>query len=259
MHDCVILHLYTILGAIPVLTQLDTGMHDLISGLGKPGESVARLVLAAVLGGIIGLEREIRGHEAGLRTFMLVAAGSALAMIVSIGFADWQGAVPPEPGVSIQIDPARIAYGVMTGVGFLGAGTILRRGSKVRGLTTAAGIWSVAALGLAAGYGLYAVSVVATFLMLLTLVALAYVQPWIPVLHSRRIRVEMATHAEGPDEFRRFLREHGMRVRRIVLEQRGKQTIRLDAYVQYYRFRRIQRLTTTLLSHPHWTLVKIQL
>lgn len=259
LHHAMMFHVVSVLGTMPVLTQLDVGIHELISSFGEPGEAVARLILAAVLGGMIGLEREIQGHEAGLRTFMLVAAGSALAMIVSIAFADWEGAVPAGSGASLQIDPARIAYSVMTGVGFLGAGTILRRGSRVKGLTTAAGIWSVAALGLAVGYGLYVVSILATVLMLLTLVALACVQPWIPVLHSRRIHIEMPADPQGPDELRRFLREHGMQVRRLILEKGGKQTILIDAHVEYYRSSRIHLLTQSLLTHPRWVLVRIQL
>lgn len=116
-----------------------------------------RLVLAAVLGGIIGFQRERSGKEAGLRTHILICAGAALLTIVSIyGF----------PGS----DPARIAAGIVTGIGFIGAGVILHRsGGETVGLTTAATIWAVSGIGLAAGAGMYIISVVATVLFLLVL------------------------------------------------------------------------------------------
>ena len=97
------------------------------AGFDWPAEYVARLLLACVCGGLIGLERELRGRQAGFRTNLLVCVGSALTMLISITFASrsW----PHDPDVTIRIDPARIAYGIMTGVGFLGAGTIVKNGS----------------------------------------------------------------------------------------------------------------------------------
>jgi putative Mg2+ transporter-C (MgtC) family protein len=125
--------------------------------MGTEIEMVLRLVLALVLGGVIGFQRERSGKEAGLRTHILICSGAALFTVVSIyGF----------PGS----DPARIAAGIVTGIGFLGAGVILHRsGGEVVGLTTAATIWAVAAIGLAAGAGLYIISVVATVLTLVIL------------------------------------------------------------------------------------------
>lgn len=244
--------------ALPLLTTIEQSAHAWLASFGEPGEAVARLILAAVLGGLVGLEREIRGHEAGLRTFMLVAAGSALAMIVSTAFAGWSAATPATPAASLQIDPARVAYGVMTGVGFLGAGTILRRGSRVQGLTTAAGIWSVAALGLAVGFGLYVVSVLATLLTLGTLVVLSFVQPFLPVQHTRRVWVRLPREPECLDALRQFLRDHGMKTRRLTVARGGRQTVVADAQIQYFGSHRIEELTRALLTHPQWSLVKIR-
>ena len=113
-------------------------------------ELVMRLVLAAALGSVIGFERERLSWAAGLRTHMLVCVGSTLIMIVSaFGFADVLGS-----SEHIVLDPSRIAAQVVSGIGFLGAGPILLRGEIVRGLTTAASLWSVAAIGLAVGGGL---------------------------------------------------------------------------------------------------------
>jgi putative Mg2+ transporter-C (MgtC) family protein len=130
------------------------------------GESLLRLALAAALGGLIGLERELREREAGLRTHLLVALGSALFTIVgAYGFHDFLNT-----GASVvRADPTRIAAQIVTGIGFLGAGAIIRQGISVRGLTTAATLWVVAAVGLAAGAGYYSVAVITTALVLVAL------------------------------------------------------------------------------------------
>jgi putative Mg2+ transporter-C (MgtC) family protein len=129
-------------------------------------ESLLRLALAAVLGGLIGVERELREREAGLRTHLLVALGSALFTIVgAYGFHDFL-----ESGQSVvRADPTRIAAQIVTGIGFLGAGAIIRQGFSVRGLTTAATLWVVAAVGLAAGAGYYSAAVITTALVLIAL------------------------------------------------------------------------------------------
>lgn len=125
-------------------------------------------MVAAALGAAIGLEREYREQEAGLRTHMLVAMGAALFTIVSAyGFHDALSHSGPK--VLIRLDPSRIAAQIVSGIGFLGAGAIIRNGLAVRGLTTAASLWLVAAIGMAAGASLYAGAVVATALTLFAL------------------------------------------------------------------------------------------
>lgn len=124
---------------------------------------LARLLLATILGGIIGFERESRGRAAGFRTHILVCLGSALIMMISIYiFELYKG--------TVGIDPGRIAAQVVTGIGFLGAGTILRSGATVKGLTTAASLWAVAGIGLAVGCGFYFASLATTILVFVTLV-----------------------------------------------------------------------------------------
>ncbi len=126
-------------------------------------EIIFKLALAAVLGGLIGLERESLNRPAGLRTYTLVSVGSALAMVVSID-------IYLQYYHSVQADPGRIAAQVVSGIGFLGAGTIMKEGATVRGLTTAAGLWVVACIGLAVGAGLYVPALVTTLLILFVLI-----------------------------------------------------------------------------------------
>lgn len=124
-----------------------------------------KLMLSLLLGGIVGFERKRKGQVAGARTFALISMGATLAMIVSIYI--------PQVYLGLKNgDPGRVAAQVITGVGFLGAGAIIQTKGSVRGLTTAAGIWMVAALGLAVGVGLYLVATISTILILFTLVSL---------------------------------------------------------------------------------------
>ncbi|QGT99207.1 Mg(2+)-transport-ATPase-associated protein MgtC [Candidatus Syntrophocurvum alkaliphilum] len=126
-------------------------------------EIIFRLTLACILGGLIGLERESLNRPAGLRTYTLVCVGSALAMVVSLDMYY-------QYYHTVNADPGRIAAQVVSGIGFLGAGTILREGATVRGLTTAAGLWVVACIGLAVGAGLYVPAIATTILILFILI-----------------------------------------------------------------------------------------
>jgi len=127
---------------------------------------ILRIAAAAVLGGIIGLDREYRAKDAGFRTHFLVALGSALFMILSkYGFGDIL------KSDNVSLDPSRIASQVVTGIGFIGAGTIIFQKQMVRGLTTAAGLWVTSAIGLTCGAGMYMLALVATVLSLLCLEA----------------------------------------------------------------------------------------
>ncbi len=133
-----------------------------------------RLVLALLLGGAIGLERESQGRPAGLRTHILVCLGSVIIMLASQSMAILSQDLAPTARVSV--DPGRIAAGIVTGIGFLGAGAILRIGDLVRGLTTAGCIWFVAGLGIVIGQGLYSLAIVATIASLVVLLALSRVE-----------------------------------------------------------------------------------
>lgn len=136
-------------------------------------DALGRLALAAALGSIIGLEREFREREAGLRTHLLVSLGSALFTIVSaFGFHD---VLSHDPQAVVRLDPSRIAAQIVSGIGFLGAGAIIRQGLSIRGLTTAATLWVVAAIGMAAGAGFYSVAIITTVVALVALWPLRYI------------------------------------------------------------------------------------
>src|SRR3954470_18259695 len=171
------------------MDSFDNWIHGWLMLGGWATEAVFKLILAAVLGGLVGFERELRGREAGFRTNILVGLGCALLMIVSTRFASIPWLV--EGQYAINVDPARIAYGVMTGIGFLGAGAIIKHFNGVRGLTTAAGLWCVAAIGLSCGLGLYIVSIMAAGLVLGALALLNSVEKRLPRRRHRRLILRM--------------------------------------------------------------------
>lgn len=137
-------------------------------------EMITRLVVASVLGALIGLEREVHGRPAGFRTHLLVSLGSCLFVLTSIyfykSFGNFSGSGP------VGVDPGRVAAQVVTGIGFLGAGAIIREKGSIRGLTTAACLWVVAAIGVACGVGLFAVAATVTLIALLSLMCLKRVE-----------------------------------------------------------------------------------
>lgn len=147
-------------------------------------EFIFRVFIAALLGGMIGFEREYRAKEAGLRTHFLVAMGSALFMIVS------QYGFNAVLGTSITLDPSRVAAQVVSGIGFIGAGTIIFQKHVIKGLTTAAGLWVTSAIGLACGSGLYLLSVASTLLVLLCLETIFFI---LMRIGSRTISVTIST------------------------------------------------------------------
>ncbi|HLE58829.1 MAG TPA: MgtC/SapB family protein [Candidatus Limnocylindria bacterium] len=143
-----------------------------------------RLVVGLLLGAAIGFERELRGHSAGLRTHALVSLGAALFTVISAyGFS------------GEAVDPTRIAAQIVSGIGFIGAGTILQHRGSVRGLTTAASLWSVAAIGMAAGAGLLGMAVIGTVLILVVLSVL----DWVEAVAARWVKPREAGAPPGHD------------------------------------------------------------
>lgn len=152
------------------------------------GELLVRILLGTLLGGVIGFERDLHGRPAGLRTHSIVALASATFMVISTRFTSFQNYLP---GQLVETDPSRIAASVVSGIGFLGAGAILRTGITIRGLTTAAGLWLVAAIGMAAGGGMYVVAVFVTALGLAALTLLRRLEDRGETIARQRVTVTM--------------------------------------------------------------------
>ncbi len=189
----------------------------------------ARLAVAAALTGVIGLERELRERAAGLRTHMLVGVGSALFTIVSA--YGWTDFVFSREGGTI-LDPTRVAAQIVTGIGFLGAGAIIRQGISVRGLTTAAGLWVVAAIGMAAGAGFYSAALIATGIVMVGLGPFRWVEAGPLMRRLRRggrvLEIDLRPgQAVGP--VLDALEERRARVTRIELgDEEDRRQLRLE-------------------------------
>lgn len=149
-------------------------------------EIVGRLVLALVLGLGVGIDRTLRGRPAGFRTHALVSLASCLLMLITVYEEHW---FPEVAQARVTIDPTRMAQGVMTGIGFIGAGAILREGVTVRGLTTAASVWTTAALGLLVGIGFFFPAILGAVLSILMLSAFRLVEDRIPTYFHARLSI----------------------------------------------------------------------
>ena len=174
--------------------------------------SVFKLLLSLVLGSIVGFERKRKGQSAGLRTFALISMGATLAMLISIY-------VPQEYLGLKNGDPGRIAAQVISGIGFLGAGAIIQMKGSVKGLTTAAGIWMVATLGLAVGVGMYLVSIVATALILFILVQLERIEHKVNMgSESRIIRIKIGEIVTDIQPYRDVMKANRVHLSNIYVE-----------------------------------------
>ena len=183
--------------------------------LASEWELVGRLAFSALLGSVIGYERERLAWVAGLRTHMLVCVGSTLIMIVSAyGFSE----VLSE---RVTLDPSRMAAQVVSGIGFLGAGAILARGEIVRGLTTAASVWSVAGIGLAVGGGLYTPAVAATVIILIILAGIKPLEKrFIGSRQRRELLITAESDALSLDKLHEALGAGTTRVQQFVIRQK---------------------------------------
>ena len=190
-------------------------------------QMLMRLFLAAFLGGIVGIERGSGDRPAGLRTHILVCTGSALIMVVSMYAFD---------GFDVPRDPGRIAAQVVSGIGFLGAGTILHEGLTVRGLTTAASLWMVAAIGLAIGGGMIKIGIASTVIMLVTLVVFHGWEKKFPGatrIERRYFHIVAHINSDAVSEILKYLTDQKIKVRNINLKNDDLQdTISLELFLK---------------------------
>ncbi len=197
------------------------------------GTVFGKLLIATVLGGLIGWERERRGRPAGLRTHLLVCLGVTLIMLVSEHiFVQYQ--VYKQDSI-LRIDPARIAAQVVTGIGFLGAGTIMTFKASVRGLTTAASLWVVAGIGLAIGSGFIIPAIFTTFIAVMTLILLPKVESEIKKDKYITMKMLIAGQEHFLDNIRSVLEKYSLKLQTCKFERDfQKNEIMYDINVKYY-------------------------
>jgi putative Mg2+ transporter-C (MgtC) family protein len=183
------------------------------------GEMIARIAVGAVLGGVIGYERDVHRRPVGLRTHLIVAMTAATFMVVSVQFVYWQRFGKDD---LVGVDASRIAASVVSAIGFLAAGSILRTGLTVSGLTTAAGLWLVTAIGMCAGSGMYVESVAVTLFGIVALTVLRRFED--KDRHRRRITVVLGGGSGGADEVARVLAALGAVVSEMEYERRLEST-----------------------------------
>jgi putative Mg2+ transporter-C (MgtC) family protein len=203
-------------------------------------EILLKLAVSVLLGGIIGWEREVHDRPAGLRTHVLVCVGSAVYMILSMSF----------PGTS---DPSRIAAQVATGMGFLGAGTIIRHGNAVRGLTTAASLWAVAAIGLSVGRGEagYMIAASTTIVVFLTLRGLTLVEKAISKRRYRMATLRVSKARETMPSLQALLETKGVQIKSCeILEPDAGGISGMKLFLRLPSGVEPEQLTNSLSSHP---------
>ena len=208
---------------------------------------ILRLCVAGLCGTAIGLDREYRVKDAGFRTHFLVALGSALMMVVSqYGF---EGFLASHDG--LRLDPSRIAAQVVSGIGFIGAGTIIIHRQLVRGLTTAASLWATAGIGMTIGAGLYFLGVAATLLIVAAQMTLHKNFTWLNFPVAEQISMEIEDTGDGVASIRDKLLSHNLEIISMKSRNNGNGLISLDLYVKLPRNYNVTQLMSLLSDNPH--------
>lgn len=208
-------------------------------------EILFRLVAALVAGGLIGLERSHRGRPAGFRTHALVCLASSLLMLVTVFEQHW---IPKTAEATVVLDPTRMAQGIMTGIGFLGAGAIIKEGFSVRGLTTAASIWITAAIGILTGIGFYFAAAVGTVLALGTLSLFRWVEANLPTESYANFMVRFKRDvAISEAELRKLVSEHGFSLHNMSYRlHREADVLEYRTVLRTMRWSNLEKLSNTL-------------
>lgn len=209
-----------------------------------------RMLAALAAGGLIGLERSHRGRPAGFRTHALVCLASSVLMLVTVYELHW---IPKGVAhASVVLDPTRMAQGIMTGIGFLGAGAIIKEGFSVRGLTTAASIWMTAALGILTGIGFYFAAAAGTVLSLGTLSLFRWIEAKLPTesYANFMVRFQRGT-ALSEAALRELLGQHGFSLHTMSYRLHGEaDVLEYRTIVRTMRPSNMERLSTTLSRDP---------
>jgi len=211
-------------------------------------QMLEHMIAALAAGAVLGTERSFHGRAAGFRTHALVALASSILMIVATSQAAW---FPAAEGV-VRVDPTRMAQGIMTGIGFLGAGVIFKEGLTVRGLTTAASIWTTAAIGVLMGIGLYVAGAVATVLSLGVLSVFRLIEMRFPTHMYAHHSIRFARDAVMPEaEVRALLADHGFKVSHLAYDLSGDpQVFEYRMAIRTVHGDNLRRLAATLEALP---------
>ena len=208
---------------------------------------LVHLLVAMAAGALIGLERTYNGHDAGFRTLTLVCMASSLLMLVANYQREWFSQALIE---TVRIDPTRMAQGIMTGIGFLGAGVIMREGLSVRGLTTAASIWITAAIGILAGVGLYAAVAIVSVMTIGTLSIFRWIELRLPKLIYARCLLRLNCETPMPEkDLRGLLAQHDFDIVSLsymFMQEEGK-CFSYDMMIRTRRQQHFERLSQELL------------
>lgn len=217
-------------------------------------ESVTKLMIALVLSGLIGFEREVNKHSAGFRTHILVGVSSCLMMLLSInGFQHFI-----ENYDNIQFDPARIPSYVISGIGFLGAGTIIVNGGTIRGLTTAASIWAVAGLGLIVGIGMYKEAIVTTLIILISLVVLNKFEKRLHRKNHHIIFEVKLTKENNTSSFIERVQSYPIEIREFDISNESPETTKIKMYIDAIHQKKRDNLYEWLLKQEEVKKIKIR-
>ena len=212
-------------------------------------ESIGRCILAAICGAIIGFERKNRSKEAGLRTHLIVALGSALMMVVSkYGFFDLLR-YAAQLEVEVKLDPSRLASNIITGIGFLGAGTIFVRKQVINGLTTAAGLWATAGIGMAIGAGMYIIGISMTLFLFLAQIIL---HKNIKILRAPTSDLLVLRVDDSSDIIKKLndiFKELKMEVMTIKYERIGEKLLEVECFVKFPKKYTISQLAADLKQY----------
>ncbi len=229
-----------------------------ISFLDFPYEFLLRLIIASLFGAIIGIERDIHGRAAGLRTNLLVSLGSALFMIISIAMVNWDNNISVPASVNINVDPGRIAAQIVTGIGFLGAGTIIKEGFSVRGLTTAACMWVVAGIGMATAAGYYLISLTTTIIALVSLTFLNVFEKYYAKDSYRIMEITMGLDSDIAETTKLLKRKH-LKILHCDFEQDYENNKMIIKYQLRAHYKGIaDKLSSELLSDLHKSDISIK-
>lgn len=210
---------------------------------------IAKLVLAALGGGLIGFEREMHGRPAGLRTHLLVAVASCLMMIISEGFLDKYHAM--QGSTVLRVDPSRVAAQIVAGIGFIGAGVILKEGLSVRGLTTAACLWLAAGVGMGFGMGAFFPTTIAVLIGLLGLILLKKLEPYINKDRYLSISITFSADRDLFPQLTEIFIAHKMKLTNVACEHDLQlHEIRYDFTLTQHRRRMGRELSEAIIQLP---------